>query len=52
MLHFNNKIQQSSIIVVMPDSSFKEFWMDVYENQQNIPYEIRLESYSKFYLVY
>jgi hypothetical protein len=52
MLNLNSKIQPSTIIIVMPDGSYKEFWYEVYENQQNIPYEIRLASYNKSYLVY
>jgi hypothetical protein len=52
MLEFNNKVQPSSIVVVMPDGSFKEFWWDVYENQQNVPYDIRLPTYSEYFLIY
>jgi len=52
MLDFNNKIQPSTIVIVKDDGSYEEFWMEVYNNQQNIPYEIRLASYSKYYLIY
>ncbi len=52
MLEFNNKIKPSSIVVRMPDNSYKEFWAEVYENQQNIPYDIRLPTYSAYYLIY
>lgn len=52
MLELNSMIQPSSIVVIMPDGSYKEFWLDVYENQQNIPYNIRLPSYSNYYLIY
>ena len=52
MLQFNNKVQPSSIVVKMQDDSFKEFWLDVYENQENIPYDIRLPTYSEYYLIY
>ena len=52
MLDFNNKIQPSTIVIVRDDGSYEEFWMEVYNNQQNIPYEIRLASYSKYFLIY
>lgn len=52
MLDANSKIQPSSIVVIMPDGSYKEFWQDVYDNEQNIPYDIRLPTYSASYLVY
>lgn len=52
MLDFNNKITPSTIVIVLDDGSYKEFWMEVYENQQNVPYEIRLASYSKYFLIY
>ena len=52
MLDFNNKIQPSTIVIVKDDGSYEEFWMEVYNNQQNIPYEIRLASYSKYFLIY
>jgi hypothetical protein len=52
MLEFNNKIQPSSIVVVMPDGAYKEFWADVYENEQNVPYDIRLPTYSAYFLIY
>ena len=52
MLEFNNRIQPSSIVVIMPDGSYKEFWWDVYENEQNVPYDIRLPTYSNYYLIY
>lgn len=51
-LELNAKIFPSTIVVVMPDNSYKEFWLDVYEDQKNIPYEIRLASYSKYYLIF
>jgi hypothetical protein len=52
MLNFNNKIQPSLIIVVMPDGSYKDFWLDVYQDEKNIPYEFRLPTYSEYFLVY
>ena len=52
MLDFNNKIQPSTIIIVKDDGSYEEFWMEVYNNQQNIPYDIRLPMYSKYFLIY
>jgi hypothetical protein len=52
MLEFNSKIQPSSIVVIMPDGSYDEFWNDVYKNQKNEPYDIRLPTYSQYYLIY
>ena len=52
MLDFNNKIQPSTIVIVLDDGSYQEFWYEVYINQQNIPYDIRLPMYSKYYLIY
>ena len=52
MLDFNNKIQPSTIVIMLEDGSYQEFWYETYINQQNIPYDIRLASYSKYYLVY
>lgn len=52
MLDFNNKVQPSTIVIVKDDGSYEEFWMEVYNNQQNIPYDIRLPMYSKYYLIY
>jgi hypothetical protein len=52
MLDANSKIQPSSIVVIMPDGSYKEFWQDVYDDEKNIPYDIRLPTYSASYLVY
>lgn len=52
MLDFNNKVSPSTIVVVLEDGSYQEFWYDVYVNQQNVPYDIRLASYSKYYLIY
>lgn len=52
MLDFNNKIQPSSIVVVLADGSYQEFWYEVYINQQNIPYHVRLATYSAYFLVY
>jgi hypothetical protein len=52
MLDFNNRIQPSTIVIMLEDGSYQEFWYETYINQQNIPYDIRLASYSKYYLVY
>jgi len=52
MLDFNNRIQPSTIVIMKDDGSYQEFWYETYINQQNIPYDIRLASYSKYYLVY
>jgi hypothetical protein len=52
MLDFNNKIQPSTIVIVKNDGSYEEFWNEVYVNQQNIPYDIRLPTYSQYYLVF
>lgn len=51
MLDFNNRITPSTIVIVI-DGVYKEFWHEVYENQQNIPYEVRLASYPQYYLIY
>jgi hypothetical protein len=52
MLDANSKIQPSSIVVVMPDGSYKEFWQDAYDNEKNIPYDIRLPTYSAYFFIY
>lgn len=52
MLDFNNKVTPSTIVIMMPDGSYKEWWLEIYENPQNVPYDIRLPTYSKFYLIY
>ena len=53
MLDLNNKIAASTIIIVMPDGSYKEFWLEVQENQiLDVPYHERLESYSTFFFVF
>lgn len=52
MLEFNNKIQPSTIVIVLPDGSYQEFWYEVYINEQNIPYDKRLPMYSNYYLIY
>lgn len=52
MLDFNNRIQPSTIIIMMPDDSYQEFWYETYINQQNIPYEERLAMYPAYFLVY
>jgi hypothetical protein len=52
MLDFNNKVQPSTIVIVLEDGSYQEMWYEYYINQQNIPYHIRLASYSKYYLIY
>ena len=52
MLDFNNKIQPSTIVIVKNDGSYDEFWHEVYVNQQNIPYDIRLPMYSQYYLIF
>jgi len=51
MLEGNNLIQPSMIVVVMPDGTYKDFWQECYENEQNIPYEYRLASFSASFLV-
>lgn len=52
MLDWNSKIQPSSIVIIKEDGSYVEFWLEVYVNQQNIPYDERLAMYSKYYLIY
>jgi len=52
MLLWNSRIQPSSIVIKKDDGSFIEFWWEVYINQQNIPYEIRLASYPHYYIIY
>jgi hypothetical protein len=52
MLDFNNKIQPSSIVIVRDDGSYEEFWTEVYKNEKNIPYDIRLPMYSQYFLIY
>jgi hypothetical protein len=52
MLELNAKISPSSIVVILDDGTITEFWMDVYLNQKDTLYHERLESYSKYYLVY
>lgn len=52
MLEWNSKIQPSSIVIIKDDGTYVEFWWEVYVNQQNIPYDIRLPMYSKYYLIY
>jgi hypothetical protein len=52
MLDFNNKVSPSTIVIMKDDGSYQEFWYEVYINQENIPYDVRLASYSKYYLVY
>jgi hypothetical protein len=52
MLDLGGKIYPSSIVVKMPDGSYKEFWADVNEDEKNIPYDIRLASYSEYFFVY
>jgi hypothetical protein len=52
MLLLNKKIYPSTIIVKMPDGSFTEFWNDVYVNERNVLFEVRLAEYSEYYLVY
>ncbi len=52
MLEFNNKVQPSTIVIKKDDGSFAEFWYEVYINQQNIPYDIRLPMYPQYFLVY
>lgn len=52
MLDFNNKVQPSTIVIVKNDGSYEEFWYEVYVNQQNIPYDIRLPMYSQYYLIF
>jgi hypothetical protein len=52
MLALNNKMSPSTIVVLMDDGSYCEFWDDVYKNQQNVPYEIRLASYPAYFLIY
>lgn len=51
MLSWNSKIQPSTI-VIEKDGAFVEFWYEVYVNEQNIPYDIRLPMYPKYYLVF
>jgi hypothetical protein len=52
MLTWNSKIQPSSIVIKKEDGSFVEFWWEVYIDQQNIPYDIRLPMYPQYYIVY
>lgn len=52
MLDFNNKVSPSTIVIMKDDGSYQEYWYEVYINQQNVPYDIRLASYPKYYLVY
>ena len=52
MLDFNNKIAPSTIVIVKDDGSYQEFWYEVYINQQNIPYDVRLPMYNKYFLIY
>ena len=53
MLDINGKLQPSSIVIVMPDNSYKEFWQEVYDVQiLDVPYSDRLAGYSKYYLIY
>jgi hypothetical protein len=52
MLTWNAKIQPSSIVIKKEDGSFVEFWYEVYIDQQNIPYDIRLPMYPQYYIVY
>jgi hypothetical protein len=52
MLEFNNKVQTSTIVIMKDDGSYQEYWYETYINQQNIPYNIRLASYSRYYLIY
>lgn len=53
MLDINGKIQPSSIVIVMPDNSYKEFWQEVHDVQiLDVCYSDRLASYSKYFLIY
>jgi hypothetical protein len=52
MLEANSMIRPSVIIVVMPDGTYKDFWQDCADNEQNIPYDIRLPSYSASFIVF
>jgi hypothetical protein len=52
MLDWNHKIQPSSIVVIMSDGSYREFWDDVYHDQKNVPYDLRLPTYSASFLIY
>lgn len=52
MLDIQTKIQPSSIVIQKDDGTYVEFWWEVYINQQNIPYDIRLASYPKYYFIY
>jgi hypothetical protein len=51
ILTANSRIQPSSVVVIMPDGSYKEFWQDVYDDQKNIPYGDRLAMYSASFLI-
>lgn len=52
MLDWNSKIQPSSIVIKKDDGTYVEFWWEVYVNQQNIPYDIRLPMYPQYYFIY
>jgi hypothetical protein len=52
MLDWNSKIQPSSIVIKKDDGTYIEFWLEVYQNQQNIPYDIRLATYPQYYFIY
>lgn len=52
MLDINSKIQPSSIVIKKDDGTYVEFWWEVYINQENIPYDIRLASYPQYYFIY
>jgi hypothetical protein len=52
MLDHYSKIFPCSIVVTMPDGSYKEFWADVRDDEKNIPYDIRLAQYSAYFFIY
>jgi hypothetical protein len=52
ILEWNNVIQPSYIFFKREDGSYEDFWNECAVNEKNIPYDIRLASYSHFYIVY
>jgi hypothetical protein len=52
MLDIQTKIQPSSIVIKKDDGTYIEFWWEVYINQQETPYDIRLATYPFFYFIY